>query len=74
MEVTIGVQNLPREVSIDVAATAGEVSSQLNTALEKGGLLELTDVRGRTVIIPAAAIGYLEIGPEETRKVGFGSL
>jgi len=74
MEVTIGVQNLPREVSIEVEATASEVSNQLNEALAKGGLLELTDVRGRTVIIPATAIGYLEIGPEETRKVGFGSL
>ena len=74
MEVTIGVQKLPREIVVEVNSEAAEVISQLNSALEKGGLLELTDVRGRTVIVPANAIGYLEIGPEETRKVGFGSL
>jgi len=74
MEVTIGVQNLPREIAVDVDSDAATVSALLSGALEKGGLLELTDVRGRVVIVPAAAIGYLEIGPEEIRKVGFGSL
>ena len=74
MEVKVGVQHLPREVAVEVDGTAADITSQLNNALENGGLLELTDVRGRVVIIPAAAIGYVEIGPEETRKVGFGSL
>jgi len=74
MEVTIGIQNLPREITVEVGSTAEEISNQLSSALEKGGLFELTDIRGRTVVVPAATIGYLEIGPEETRKVGFGSL
>jgi len=72
MEVTIGVQNLPREIGVEVDATAEAITEQLNAALEKGGLLQLTDVRGGVVIVPAAAIGYLQIGPEEIRKVGFG--
>ena len=74
MEVTIGIQNLPREVAIDAASDTAEITEKLTAAIRDGGLLELTDVRGRVVIVPAAAIGYLEIGPEETRKVGFGSL
>ena len=74
MEVKIGVQNLPREIAIEVEGSAADITEQLNSALASGGLLHLTDTRGRAVIVPAAAIGYLEIGPEETRKVGFGSL
>jgi len=74
VEVTIGIQNLPRELTIDVTNDAAGVTDALNAALEKNGLLELTDARGRVVVIPAQAIGYVEIGPEETRKVGFGSL
>jgi hypothetical protein len=30
--------------------------------------------RGRRVMIPAQSVGYVEIGSEEQRKVGFGSL
>jgi len=74
MEITIGIQNLPRELVLDVDSNAADISDKLNKAMESGGLLELTDTRGRAVIVPASAIGYLEIGPEEIRKVGFGSL
>jgi hypothetical protein len=75
MEVTIGVQNLPREITIDVdLSKATDITSQLQSALKADGVLELTDTRGRTVVVPAAAIGYIEIGPQESRKVGFGSL
>ncbi|MCU0294648.1 MAG: DUF3107 domain-containing protein [Candidatus Nanopelagicales bacterium] len=32
-----------------------------------------TDVRGRQVIVPAAQCSYIEIGPPESRRVGFGT-
>ena len=74
MEVTIGVQHIARELSLDLETTSEELSKQLESALKDGGLVELKDSRGRIVVIPAATIGYIEIGPEETRRVGFGSL
>ncbi|PZR54990.1 DUF3107 domain-containing protein [Xylanimonas oleitrophica] len=74
MEVTIGVQNLPRELALETDLTADEVAAALKKALADGGILELTDTRGRRVVVPAATIGYVEVGPEETRRVGFGSL
>lgn len=74
MEVTIGVQHIAREISVDVDTTANELAQKLTAALESGGLLELQDTRGRMVVVPASSIGYVEIGPEETRRVGFGSL
>ncbi|ACZ29814.1 hypothetical protein Xcel_0776 [Xylanimonas cellulosilytica DSM 15894] len=74
MEITIGVQNLPRELSVDTDLTADQVAETLKKALADGGVLELTDARGRRVLVPTATIGYVEVGPEETRRVGFGSL
>jgi hypothetical protein len=36
-------------------------------------MLNLTDDRGRLVLVPGALIGYVEIGAPESRKVGFGA-
>jgi hypothetical protein len=36
--------------------------------------LRLTDDKGRQVIVPGGALGYVEIGAEEVRRVGFGAL
>lgn len=70
MDVTIGVQHLPREVVVETEESADAVATAVKKALA-GGPLELTDSRGRRVIIPGEAIGYVEIGSEEQRKVGF---
>ncbi|MDR3069102.1 MAG: DUF3107 domain-containing protein [Cellulomonas sp.] len=75
MEITIGVQNLPREVTLDSDQTVEEVTKAVHDALASGqGALELTDQRGRRVIVPTAAIGYIEIGAETRGRVGFSSL
>jgi hypothetical protein len=74
VEVTIGVQNLPRELALETDLSADEVAATLKKAIADGGVLELTDTRGRRIIVPTATIGYVEVGPEETRRVGFGSL
>lgn len=74
MEVTIGVQNLARELVVETDATAEAVAAAVQDALGGSPALELTDSRGRRVIIPTATIGYVEIGTEEQRRVGFGSL
>ncbi|MCB7136630.1 DUF3107 domain-containing protein [Cellulosimicrobium marinum] len=74
MEVTIGVQNLARELVVDTDQSAQDVAQAVADALAGAPALELTDSRGRRVIIPSASLGYVEIGTEEQRKVGFGSL
>lgn len=73
MDVTIGVQHLPREVVVETEESADAVATAVKKALT-GGPLELTDSRGRRVIIPGGSIGYVEIGSEEQRKVGFGAV
>lgn len=74
MEIRIGVQNATREVVLESTQSATEVETTVAAALEAGGVLRLTDEKGRTVLVPSAAVGYVEIGAEESRRVGFGTL
>jgi hypothetical protein len=74
VEITIGVQNQARELAVETDQSADAVAATVRDALEAGGVLELTDVRGRRVIVPTAALGYIELGAEEQRKVGFGAI
>ena len=74
MEVKIGVQNAPRELVLESNQTPDEVQAELTAALKAGGLLSLTDEKGRRVIVPVDRLAYIEIGEPTVRKVGFASL
>ncbi|GAA4830097.1 DUF3107 domain-containing protein [Luteimicrobium xylanilyticum] len=74
VEVTIGVKHLPRELVIDTDLTADEVASAVAAALKDESTLQLKDSRGRQYLVPAESLGYVEIGTEETRRVGFGTI
>ncbi|MFJ3956353.1 DUF3107 domain-containing protein [Arthrobacter sp. NPDC090010] len=74
MEVKIGIQNVAREIVFESDEDAETVTKAVSEALASGGVLSLSDVKGRSVIIPAAVLGYVEVGPEEQRRVGFGAL
>ncbi len=73
MEIKIGVQDTPREVALDSDETAEAVIAAVEAALADGGLLRLVDDRGRTVLVPAAKIAYVEVGASARGRVGFGS-
>lgn len=74
MDITIGVQHLPRELVIESDQTADEVKAAVTAALAGAPVLELVDNRGRHVIVPSASIGYVEIGTESKGRVGFGAI
>jgi hypothetical protein len=74
VEIKIGVQDIARELTVETEATSAEVETSLKKALADGGLLTLSDEKGRKVLIPAAKIAYLDLGQEKARPVGFGSL
>ena len=46
----------------------------VSAALTGGTVLSLQDEKGRTVLVPATAVAFVEIGAEESRRVGFGTL
>lgn len=71
MEVRIGVQNVSREITLETDMTADKVAKAVADALG-GATLDLTDDKGRRVVVPSGAIGYVEIGESDKRRVGFG--
>lgn len=74
VEVKIGVQNVAREIVLESSQTPEEVAAVVDESLSKGQNLRLTDERGRVVLVPLQTLAYVEIGVEESRRVGFGSL
>jgi hypothetical protein len=74
VEVKIGVRNVAREITLESAQSADEVAKAVDQALQDGTTLRLADDKGRVVVVPANVLGYVEIGPPEGRKVGFGAI
>lgn len=72
MEIKIGIQNIGREIVLESAQDADTVATVVEEAITKGTELRLKDDKGRIIIVPGSALGYVEIGAEEARKVGFG--
>ena len=40
--------------------------------MRAGEPLTVTDAKGQTIVVPHGAIGYLIVGSQESRRVGFG--
>ncbi len=72
MEIKIGVQNVAREIVLESAQDAESVAKVVGEAINEGSELRLKDDKGRLIIVPGNALGYVEIGAEEIRRVGFG--
>ena len=72
MEIKIGIQNVAREVVIEATGSAAEIDAAVQAALD-GGSLSLTDDKGRRVMVPAGALGYVEVGEPSPSRVGFGA-
>lgn len=72
MEIRIGIQNVAREVTFESDATREDVERAVEAALDGGGPLRLDDSKGGRLIVPAASLGYVHVGPSERGRVGFG--
>lgn len=71
MEVKIGVQYAPRELTLESAQTPAEVEQAVTEAIAKDGVLTLADEKGRKVIVPVAKVAYVEIAESQNRPFGF---
>jgi Protein of unknown function (DUF3107) len=74
MEVKVGILHVQRELTLETNVTAAALEQQLSEALASGGTLKLTDEKGRSVLIPAERIAYVDLGTEHVRPVGFGAV
>jgi hypothetical protein len=77
MEVKIGIQSIPRELVVDTDATAADIERDLAAALsskDASVVFALTTQKGGRVLIPADKIAFVELGGDQSRRVGFGNL
>jgi len=71
MEIRIGVQNVTREIVVETDKSSDDIAALVSKSLS-GGVLDLVDTQGRRVFVPLASLGYVQIGEEVKRRVGFG--
>ena len=71
VEIKIGVRNIGRELNIETDQTAEQIEKNLREAGDDG-LLVIEATQGRRILLPAGSIGYIELGQEHARPVGFG--
>jgi hypothetical protein len=74
VEVKIGVQQAQRELVVEVQESAEDVEKHVSEVLSSGeGVITLTDVKGRRVVVPGTKVAYVEIGTGVAGTVGFRS-
>ena len=72
MDIRIGIANSPREISFESNQSSAEVEKIVAAALDADAkFVKLTDGKGNIYLVPVASLAYLEIGSEESRRVGF---
>jgi hypothetical protein len=72
VDVKIGIKQSARELSFESNESASSIESTLSAAYAGGSAtVKFTDNKGRQFLVPTDSIAYVEIGAEETRRVGF---
>ena len=72
MDIELGIQNVARPVNFSTDESADNVSQAIAQAVADNTTIDLTDDKGRRIIVPA--LGYAIIGSETKHAVGFGTL
>jgi len=72
VEIRIGILNAPRELSFESSQSTDEITSAVTAALDGGAShIRLTDSKGSVYLVPTANLAYIELGSEESRRIGF---
>ena len=72
MDIRIGISNSPREINFETNQSASEIEKVVADALESSAkFFKLTDEKGSVYIVPLDSFGYIEIGSETSRDIGF---
>ncbi|MDO5728217.1 MAG: DUF3107 domain-containing protein [Actinomycetaceae bacterium] len=71
MNITIGISGITREIRIEVDIEEDALFTAVNQAIDSNTPLQLTDTKGRKLLIPAHQLGYIMVSDEKPRPVGF---
>ena len=72
MEIKIGIRHIAREIVVETSEAKEILMEKVSKAIEDGSLLQIMDDKGNTTLIAGAQIGYVELGSDAKRHVGFG--
>lgn len=72
--VRVGISETSQELHFETHLEASKVIALANEAISGNKTLDLTDIKNRTILVPASKISYIEIGDATDQKVGFTSL
>lgn len=74
MEVKIGVKGATRELVFETEQSSDEIAATVRSAVEDtAGVLDVTDAKGRRILVPSDKIAFVELGQPSRGKVGFGA-
>jgi hypothetical protein len=74
VDIRIGIANSPREINFESAQSSADVEKIVADALDSDAkFVKLADDKGKVYIVPSASLAYIEMGSEESRRVGFVS-
>lgn len=72
MEVKIGIADSARELVVSSADSPDQMEALVSETLRNNqALLTLVDDKGKRYVIPSSKVAYVEIGPSDSRRVGF---
>jgi len=72
VDIRIGIANSPREISFESSQTAADVEKIVSAALDSDAkFVKLADDKGKIYIVPTVSLSYIEVGSEESRRIGF---
>ena len=72
VDIRIGIANSPREISFESSQSSSEVEKVVADALDgNSSFLKLSDDKGKVYLVPIASLSYVEVGSEESRRIGF---
>jgi hypothetical protein len=72
VEIRIGITNTGRELNFETNESSDAVKTAVATALDSSAShVSFTDVKGNSYLVPLANLAFVELGTEESRRVGF---
>jgi hypothetical protein len=72
VDIRIGILNSPREINFETKQSAADIEKVVSAALDSGAkYIRLIDDKEKVYIVPTVAFGYIEVGSETSRRVGF---
>lgn len=72
MELRIGIQHAPRELTIETEQSPADIEALVQRAFDESApLIRIVDDKQRVHLVQTAGVLYVELSGDEPRRVGF---